>query len=177
MFWRLCSFASMQEQQCRPFPHGRTAWDQFCSFNIEEQPHPVDEHPHGQISLRTSLVANRRSIRLVRPLDCFARDIRPCGMRRTPDVTQSHFWRTPSLNVLRFRCQVEYVVRPQCHPDFIKLRARRPCSPCWACLRRRQRNPMTSTRKCEFSSSRISCGSSPARMRSCNTATGSSKIA
>ena len=117
------------------------------------------------------------SIRLVRPLDCFARDIRPCGMRRTADVTQSHFWRTPSLNVLRFRCQVEYVVRPQCHPDFIKLRARRPCSPCWRCPHRRQRNPMTSTRKCEFSSSRISCGSSPARMRSCNTATGSSKIA
>ena len=51
---------AMQQQQCRPFPHGRTVWNQFCSFNIEEQPHPVDEYPHGRISLRTSLAANRR---------------------------------------------------------------------------------------------------------------------
>jgi TolA-binding protein len=40
---------------------------------------------------------------------------------------QSHFWRTPSLNVFRFRCHADFVVRPKCHPDFINYRAPRRC--------------------------------------------------
>src|SRR5260370_35134925 len=61
---------TMQEQQCRPFPHGWTVWDQFCSFTIEEQQHPVDEYPHGQSHLRTSVAANRRTIRMPHPRVC-----------------------------------------------------------------------------------------------------------
>jgi hypothetical protein len=39
-----------------------------------------------------------------------------------PDLArQSHFWRTPALNVLRFRCHADPVVRPKCHPDFMEL--------------------------------------------------------
>jgi hypothetical protein len=49
--------AAMQEQQGRLFPHGGTVGHQLRTFDIEEQPHPVDEYMHGQISLRTSLLA------------------------------------------------------------------------------------------------------------------------
>jgi hypothetical protein len=43
--------AAMKHEQCRLFPHGRTVRDELRALNIEEQPHPVDEYMHGQISL------------------------------------------------------------------------------------------------------------------------------
>ena len=52
--------AAVQQQQGRLLPHGGTVRHQLRALDVEEQPHPVDEYPHGQISLRTSLVANRR---------------------------------------------------------------------------------------------------------------------
>src|ERR1019366_3835769 len=59
---------------------------------------------------------------LAKPLDCFAGDTRPYGRKPAPDLgRQSHFWRTRSLNVFSFRCHAYFVVRPKCHPDFIKL--------------------------------------------------------
>jgi hypothetical protein len=39
--------AAVEEQQCRFFPHDRTIWDELRALDIEEQPHPVDEHMHG----------------------------------------------------------------------------------------------------------------------------------
>ena len=46
---------------------------------------------------------------------------------------QSHFWRTPSLNVFRFRCHADLVVRPKCHPEFMELPAPRRSPRCWRC--------------------------------------------
>ena len=56
-------------------------------------------------------------------------------------------------------------------------RAAAICRDAGCCRRRPSRNPTMSIRKCGSSSLRTSCGSSPARTRNCNTATGSSKSA
>ena len=42
--------AAMQHQQRRLLPHDRAIGDQFCAFDIEEQPHTVDAHMHGPAS-------------------------------------------------------------------------------------------------------------------------------
>src|ERR1700730_6981826 len=109
-------------------------------------------------------------------LACFEGDTKPYRESSARLRRQSHFWRTPSLNVIRFRCHAD-LVRPKCHPDFIKLPAPRHCPRCWRCRHRRGLNPTMPTRKSAFSSSKISCASSPARTSECNIATGSSKIA
>jgi hypothetical protein len=51
----VCAGAAMQQEQCRLLPHGWTVRHELRALDIEEQPHAVDEHMHGQISLVTNL--------------------------------------------------------------------------------------------------------------------------
>jgi hypothetical protein len=39
--------ATMEKEQGRLFPHGRTVRHQLRALDVEEQSHPVDEHVHG----------------------------------------------------------------------------------------------------------------------------------
>src|SRR3954453_118894 len=157
---------AMKHQQGRLLPHHRTVRYQLCAFDIEEEPNSIDENMHGPASL-----IDQRGAPAFVGLDIRTKPYRP----RPGSITDaSHIFGVLPLNVVRFDL-INVVVRPQCPPGFIKSSALSRRSRYWRCARRPRRNPMT--RKCAYNSSRITCGSSPGRMRSCSTATGNSKTA
>ena len=166
--------AAMEHQQGRLFPHGGTVRDQLRALDIEEQPHTVDEHMHGLGSLRQvceMAVGPRRLL-----VSSWILNHTAGNQRRIWDA--SHIF-----GVLRLSMCSAFDVTPisssgqnviQISWNYPRRGDRRDAGALFA---GRSRNPMMPIRKCEFSSLRISCGNSPARTRSCNTATGSSKIA
>ena len=81
------------------------------------------------------------------------------GSRR-PFVSVTILAYSLSQCVPRFRCHVDLVVRPKCHPEFMELPAPWRLPRCWRCLQLPFRlpwrsSPMIPMRRCESSSSRI----------------------
>src|SRR5438105_2760641 len=165
---------AMKQQQCRLFSHHGTVRHQLRALNVEEKPHPIDEHLHGVTPWIRDRSGQPSRLRVWY-------GYRTLAMKRADWALVTFLAHSISqcvpLYVCRFRCHADFVVRPECHPDFMELQAPRRWPRCWRLVRRLSRNPTMPTRKCGFSSLRISCGNSPARMKSCNTATGSSKSA